>query len=54
MPEPIRFPVLLKRWGIALLAVSLIAIGAYVLCEVGEAQPRAANKELTRSHVPYP
>src|SRR5438105_6635841 len=45
MRERTRFPVLLKRWGIALLAVCLIIIGAYVLLQTsGEAQPRAAKR----------
>ena len=55
MPEPTRFPVLLKRWGIALLAVCLIAIGAYVLLtRSGEAQPRAAKQGANSLTRPVP
>jgi multidrug efflux system membrane fusion protein len=45
MPEPTRFPVLLKRWGIALLAACLLAIAAYVvLTKSGAAQSRSAKQ----------
>jgi len=55
MPERTRFPVLLKRWGIALLAVCLIAIGAYVLLtRPGEAQPRAAKQGANSLARPMP
>ena len=55
MPEPTRFPVLLKRWGIALLAVCLIAIGAYILLtRSGEAQPRAAKQGANLLTRPMP
>ena len=55
MPEPTRFPVLLKRWGIALLAVCLIAIGAYILLtRSGEAQPRAAKQGANSLARPVP
>jgi len=55
MPERTRFPVLLKRWGIALLAVCLIAIGAYVLLtRPGEAQPRAAKQGANSLARPVP
>ena len=55
MPERTRFPVLLKRWGIALLAVCLIAIGAYVLLtRSGEAQPRAAKQGANSLARPMP
>ena len=55
MPEPTRFPVLLKRWGIALLAICLIAIGAYVLLtRSGEAQPRAAKQGANSLTRPMP
>ena len=44
MHESTRFPVLLKRWGIALLAVCLLAIAAYiVLTKSGAAQSRVAK-----------
>jgi multidrug efflux system membrane fusion protein len=44
MRESTRFPVLLKRWGIALLVVCLLAVGAYVVStKSGEAQPRTAG-----------
>ena len=44
MHESTRFPVLLKRWGIALLAVCLLAIAAYVvLTKSGAAQSRGAK-----------
>ena len=43
-----RFPVLLKRWGIALLAVCLLAIAAYVvLTKSGAAQSRVAKGSAT-------
>lgn len=55
MPERTRFPVLLKRWGIALLAVCLIAIGAYILLtRSGEAQPRAAKQGANSLARPMP
>jgi multidrug efflux system membrane fusion protein len=55
MPERTRFPVLLKRWGIALLAVCLIAIGAYVLLtRSGEAQPRASKQGANSLARPVP
>src|SRR6184192_2804426 len=55
MPERTRFPVLLKRWGIALLAVCLIAIGAYILLtRSGEAQPRAAKQGANLLTRPMP
>jgi multidrug efflux system membrane fusion protein len=55
MPEPTRFPVLLKRWGIALLAVCLIAIGAYILLtRSGEAQLRAAKQGANSLARPVP
>ena len=44
IPERTRSAVLLKRWGIGLLAVCLLAIGAYVFfTKSGEAQPRPAK-----------
>jgi multidrug efflux system membrane fusion protein len=43
-PGRTRSTVLLKRWGIGLLAVCLLAIGAYVFfTKSGEAQPRPAK-----------
>ena len=55
MRERTRFPVLLKRWGIALLAVCLIAIGAYVLLtRSGEAQPRASKQGANSLARPMP
>src|SRR5207249_1548400 len=55
MRERTRFPVLLKRWGIALLAICLIAIGAYVLLtRSGEAQPRAAKQRDNSLARPVP
>jgi multidrug efflux system membrane fusion protein len=45
MHETTRFPVLLKRWGIALLAACLLAIAAYVvLTKSGAAQSRSAKQ----------
>jgi membrane fusion protein, multidrug efflux system len=45
MHETTRFPVLLKRWGIALLAACLLAIAAYVvLTKSGSAQSRSAKQ----------
>ncbi len=45
MHESRRFAVLLKRGGMALLAVCLLAIGAYVLfTKAGEAQQRTAKQ----------
>src|SRR5438132_1198143 len=48
-----RFPALIKRGAIALLALCLLAIGAYALfTKSGEAQPRAAKQgpnSLTRA-----
>ena len=53
MPELTRFASLLKRWWIGLLAVCLLAGGAYVFAtKSGEAQSRAAKQgtnSLTRS-----
>ena len=44
VPGSTRFPVLLKRWWIGLLAVCLLAVGAYALfTKSGEAQPRPAK-----------
>src|SRR6185295_2260756 len=44
MHESTRFPVLLKRWGIALLAVCVLAIAAYVvLTQSGAAQSRVGK-----------
>ena len=44
MHQSTRFPVLLKRWGIALLAACLLAITAYVvLTKSGAAQSRVAK-----------
>jgi multidrug efflux system membrane fusion protein len=55
MPESTRFPVLVKRWGIALLAVCLLAIGAYVLLtKSGEAQSRAAKQGSNALSRPVP
>src|SRR6266513_1295921 len=55
MPERTRFPVLLKRWGIALLAVCLVAIGAYILLtRSGEAQPRATKQGANSLARPMP
>jgi membrane fusion protein, multidrug efflux system len=48
MHESRRFAVLLKRGGVALLAVCLLAIGAYVLfTKAGEAQQRTAKQAPT-------
>jgi hypothetical protein len=52
MPESRRFAVLLKRGGMTLLAVCLLAIGAYVLfINAGQAQQRTAKQatSATRS-----
>jgi multidrug efflux system membrane fusion protein len=53
VPGSTRFPALIKRGAIALLAICLLAIGAYVLfTKSGEAQPRATQQEpnsLTRA-----
>jgi len=47
IPGRTRSTVLLKRWGIGLLAVCLLAIGAYVFfTKSGEAQPRPAKGSL--------
>ena len=47
IPGWTRSTVLLKRWGIGLLAVCLLAIGAYVFfTKSGEAQPRPAKGSL--------
>jgi multidrug efflux system membrane fusion protein len=44
IPERTQSVALLKRWGIGLLAVCLLAIGAYVFfTKSGEAQPRPAK-----------
>jgi len=44
IPERTQSAALLKRWGIGLLAVCLLAIGAYVFfTKSGEAQPRPAK-----------
>ena len=55
MPESRRVAVLLKRWAIALLAVSVLGIGAYViLTRSGEAQPRGSSQGSTPAVRPVP
>ncbi len=46
---------LVKRWGIALLALCLLAVGAYLLLtKSGEAQPRAAKQGPNALNRPAP
>src|SRR5207302_3534419 len=52
IPGRTQSSVLLKRWGIGLLVVCLLAIGAYVFfTKSGEAQPRPAKGSLGRARA---
>jgi multidrug efflux system membrane fusion protein len=55
MPESTRFPVLVKRWGIALIALCLLAVGAYLLLtRSGQAQQRVAKQGPNALNRPAP
>jgi membrane fusion protein, multidrug efflux system len=54
-PRRARFPVLLKRWGIALFVVCLLGAGAYfILTKSGEAQPRGGAQKTNPANRPVP
>jgi membrane fusion protein, multidrug efflux system len=54
-PGRARFPVLLKRWAIALFVVCLLGAGVYVvLTKSGEAQPRGGGQKANPANRPVP